>query len=96
MENQKHIVDLINKRNNHKEIVHNNKINIDNQIYEKQFNTPYLPPVKSSIEINKGFSIVGKPKEIKNKSSSSDKFYLLKSEFDQLVEHNINKINFST
>ena len=68
----------------------------ENQIKSNLINNEYFIPVGSSIDTNKGFSIVGKPKIIEINPNWCDEFYSLKSEFDYVVEKYKDNNNFST
>jgi hypothetical protein len=84
MEKQKLIVDQSFKRKAHKEIVEKN-------IEEKEKSLSKIMPTetvpKSSIELNKGFTIVGKPKEKKLIQGFNHNFYTIKSDFDEINEN---------
>lgn len=83
MENQQLIVQRSEKRQDLMDIVNKNK----DEIKKKQIEiTPIESNIKSSIELNKGYTIVGKPKEIKYKQGFNHNFYTIKSEFDMIKE----------
>lgn len=84
MEKQKLIVEQSLKRKELKEVVDKN-IEIKEKSLSKIMPTETVP--KSSIELNRGFTIVGKPKEQKLKHGFNHNFYTLKSEFDEIIDN---------
>ena len=84
MEKQKFIVENKEKRIELKNIVSNNKKEIDEKLKNIK---PNETEIKSSIELNKGFSIVGKPKEVKIKTGFNHALYSIKSDFELIGEN---------
>ena len=65
--------------------IEDKNIEIKEKSLSKIMPTETVP--KSSIELNRGFTIVGKPKEQKLKHGFNHNFYTLKSEFDEIIDN---------
>lgn len=84
LETQKVIVERAEKRKDLKKLVEINKKSREKKV-EKLI--PQETNYKSSIELNKGFTILGKPTENKIKQGFNHHFYTLRSEFDVIMEN---------
>lgn len=87
LENQAKMVENMNKRKELKMIVDDNKSKLNKEFEEKEKNNHIETKVISSIELNKGFSIVGKPKPEKMLTGFNHEFYTIKSDVDNIMSN---------
>lgn len=85
-------IERMQKREQMKQLVEENlkRVSLEKDEKNKEIITE-LPAIKSSIDTNRGFTIVGKPKDLLPKSNFNHNFYTIKSEFDNLIEKTLGK-----